>query len=266
MTLGEFLLLAGYFVAAGLLQLLFGNFDPAFFAFPVNVVVAVFAVVALWVLNREYGHGKFITFLASLKVTAFSLVTFALCCLVIAFRPEAGFTSSYVFNASLLLVEVNLFLAVLRYRGRCRFRFLVNHIGIFLMMAGLSLGSTDMAKWKVRLAEGESSDTGYDAAGLPHDLGYELALGDFAAEFHENGVPSSFTASVSIGDTARILKVNSPWNRSWKEDIYLSGYDLSEESVSAVLEIVRQPWKYVVLMGCIMMLFGTVLLIFGGKR
>lgn len=266
MTLGEFLLLAGYFVAAGLLQLIFGNFDAAFFAFPVNVSVAVFAVAALWVMNREHGRGKLVSFLASLKVTAFSLVMFALCCLVIAFRPDADFTSSYVFNASLLLVEVNLFLAVLRFRGRFRFRFLMNHIGILLMMAGLSLGSADLTKWKVRLAEGESSAIAYDASGLPHELGYEIALKDFTADFNENGVPLSFSAAVTIGDTDRILKVNSPWNRSWKEDVYLSGYDVVEENPAAILEIVRQPWKYVVLTGCILMLLGSVLLIFGGKR
>lgn len=266
MKIKEILLLLAYFAIASVLDLLHAGLPSAFFAFPVNIALAVLTAAGLYVLNREFHGSRAVVMLSSVRTTAVSLCVFAVCCLVVAFQPDAAFTGSCIFNASLLLVAVNLYLAVLRYRGRRRFRFLMNHIGILLFICGLSLGSADMRKLKVRLEQGESTEIAYDNDGVPASLGYEMRLDRFTAGFHASGVPSSFSADISVDGVGHRLEVNSPWHRSWKEDVYLSGYDMSDDSLSAVIEIVVQPWKYIVLLGCVMMMLGSVLLIFGGKK
>ena len=263
----EILLSVAYFAIAAAFDLLHAGLPAAFFAFPVNAALAALLAGGLYVLNREFHGSRAVVMLSSVRTTAVLLCVFAVCCLVVAFQPDAAFTGSCIFNASLLLVAVNLYLAVLRYRGRRRFRFLMNHIGILLFICGLSLGSADMRKLKVRLEQGESTEIAYDNDGVPASLGYEMRLDRFTAGFHASGVPSSFCADISVDGVRHRLEVNSPWRRSWKEDVYLSGYDMSDDdSLSAVIEIVVQPWKYIVLLGCLMMMLGSVLLIFGGRR
>ena len=47
------LLVTAYFVIAALLQTLAGNFPLSFFAFPLNVIVAVIWIYSLWRLYKE---------------------------------------------------------------------------------------------------------------------------------------------------------------------------------------------------------------------
>ena len=57
------------------------------------------------------------------------------------------------------------------------------------------------------------------------------------------------------------LAVNSPHTVSLGEDIYLMSYHLNSQGtdvVDCVIQIVREPWKYVTLMGIIMLLLGVV--------
>lgn len=47
------LLVTTYFVIAALLQTLAGNFPLSFFAFPLNVIIAVIWIYSLWRLYKE---------------------------------------------------------------------------------------------------------------------------------------------------------------------------------------------------------------------
>ncbi len=260
-----YIIICIYFLVAGIIQIIFGNMDLAFMAFPVNAAVAAFIAVLLFILNREYGKSKVISFLASLKTTAVAIPVFAACCLVIALFPKFNFTTSYIFNASLLLISVNLFLSIIRYKGRFGFRFMMNHVGIIMIITALSLGSADLKKLKVIIYEGQTVDMAYDGNGTPCKLDYEISLARFEASFYEDGTPSSYSARISAGGREKILEVNSPWAKSWKEDIYISGYEPYPDGLCCFLEIVIQPWKYMILAGFIIFAIGSVMMIFGGK-
>ena len=61
--------------------------------------------------------------------------------------------------------------------------------------------------------------------------------------------------------------MNHPYRLSWAEDIYLISYD--RESIVpqyCVVEIVRQPWKYLIWMGIVMMMAGSALMFLQGAK
>ena len=63
-----------------------------------------------------------------------------------------------------------------------------------------------------------------------------------------------------------MIEVNDPYTYTLGEDVYLVGYDAAAGSESAycILEIVREPWKYVTVAGIVLLLAGAVLLFIGG--
>ena len=63
-----------------------------------------------------------------------------------------------------------------------------------------------------------------------------------------------------------MIEVNDPYTRAFGEDVYLVGYDAAagSESSYCILEIVREPWKYVTVAGIVLLLAGAVLLFIGG--
>ena len=168
----------------------------------------------------------------------------------------------------LLLTLAVLFLAMLRYRGAMRLRFLLNHAGLFIFIAALAFGAPDMQRLRAAVDTGGSTDVAYDDRGHPHSLGYTLAVESFEADFYDNGQPSGFRAVVTADGKSRTLRVNHPWRKSWRQDIYLAGYDTAAGSdlQYCILEFVVQPWKYAALAGLLLFLAGAVAMIRGGRQ
>ena len=76
---------------------------------------------------------------------------------------------------------------------------------------------------------------------------------------------AAFFAEVSMDGNPIHLEVNQPYSASWAEDYYLTSYDVhSAEPEYCVVQIVREPLKYVMLLGIVMMLCGGLLLFLAG--
>lgn len=68
------LLVTAYFVIAALLQTLAGNFPLSFFAFPLNVIVAVIWIYSLWRLYKEGNKLPLTRFLLSSRTSVLSIL------------------------------------------------------------------------------------------------------------------------------------------------------------------------------------------------
>lgn len=104
-------------------------------------------------------------------------------------------------------------------------------------------------------------------------LDYDLQLTGFDADYYQNGMPKSYVAEVKVsdrhsGNSSQIsLEVNHPYEYKFGEDIYLVSYDTrSDKPQYCVLQIVRQPWKYIQLIGIIMTIAGAVGMFIGGPQ
>lgn len=263
-------LFAPILLAAALLQLFLGNPDLQTFAFPVNGVILLALAGGLYVLYREKAKSPWVATLSSGRTSVVALLLTGVNALLMVFFPELNWQQSWIFDACLLLLLANLFLVMLRYRGANRTRFYLNHAGLFILVAALAFGAADMRTMRAAVNVGETIDKAYTRDGAARSLGYALRLDSFEVDFHEgqHQVPSDFRAAIVVDGESRILRVNEPWHFSWKEDIYLSGYDTraGRESKYCILEFVIQPWKYIALTGLLLFVAGALMLVWSGKN
>lgn len=274
---------AVYVAVAVVLQCCLGNIAPAWWAFPINVVVLLVLLIGLLIAWREVGQRWFVQLLASGKCSVVALMLVTGGCLIKGFVPPAAassavcvrlglhdFTSSWIFAFCIVLLVGNLWLVVVRRSTKAphAWRFALNHIGVLITIVSLFFGAADTHKWRIVAQHGVPTDMGYDAAGTPHGLGYAITLDTFAVSFFDNGTPAAFYADISTEQGTQRISVNQPWHRSWCEDVYLNSYDTQAGAASqfCVLERVVQPWKYVTWCGIVMMIGGALLLFFDGRK
>ena len=241
-----------YISLAVAMQLLTGNFPVSFFAFPLNLVFAALWLFLLWMLYKEYKIAKFTRFLYSSQASILSIGLFICGCLIIGLFPQLSdaeakmreglpaflgcynFMTSWIFIAILLFLLSNLAMITIHayhYRKQARWRFILNHAGLWLALFSGFLGSSD-------------------------------------TQYYPNGRPSRFAANVRLGNEKALLEVNHPYAYRLGEDIYLTGYDVTKgnESEYCILQVVKQPWKYIIVAGILMMLAGAILLFINGPK
>lgn len=285
----RYVYVTGYFVLAAIIQLFTGNFPLPFMAFPLNIVFAVIWLFLLWRLYKEGKKMSFTRFLLSPGTCILSILLFIAGCLIIGLFPQLSeaeasvrtgifaslgcynFMTSWVFIAVLFLLLSNLAMITFHAyynRKNIRGRFLLNHVGLWLALFAGFFGSSDTQVLRIPLYKGEPAREAYDMNGVSYHLDYEMELRSFSVDYYANGRPSRFAAEVRLGDEETILEVNHPYSYRLGEDVYLTGYDMTNGNNSnyCILQVVLQPWKYVTVAGILMMLAGAVLLFINGPR
>lgn len=283
------LLVTAYFVIAALLQTLAGNFPLSFFAFPLNVIVAVIWIYSLWRLYKEGNKLPITRFLLSSRTSVLSILLLIGGSLVIGLFPQLSeaeadsipgvlaslgcynFMTSWIFIAILFLLLSNLAMVIIHAFYHCvpaKKRFILNHLGLWLALFAGFFGSSDVQTLRIPLYAGQPGREAYSMDGKAYYLDYELELYSFNTEYYPNGMPSRFAADVRIGNRRTTLEVNHPHSYRLGEDIYLTGYDTHNmgNTQYCILQIVRQPWKYVMVVGILMILTGAVLLFINGPK
>ena len=251
-------------------------FPSDFFAFPLNLIffaVWVVGCVLLWIHCRKTIVVRF--FLAPVG-TFVSIGLFLALCLVIGFTGARSLAGSWISVAvSLLLQTVLLFVIMRGWRrqtasgarlGSIRWRFLLLHVGLLVTVGSAFWGAPDAQTLRMKAYVGVPSQEAYFMDGRQEWLPYEVTLKDFDVQEYDNGVPSAYKASVEVDGVVAEIEVNAPYARGFGEDVYLVGYDaaMGAESTYCILEIVREPWKYMTVLGIVLMLAGAVLLFVGG--
>lgn len=272
-----------------LLQITTGNFPLLLFTFPLNVILAVIWIFLLVRLYMENSEWPFTRFLLSSHTSVLSILFLIGGSLIIGLFPQLSdaeaasmsgigaalgcynFMTSWIFVAVLFLLLSNLGMVIIHascHRIKAKKRFLFNHIGLWLALFAGFFGSSDVQTLRIPLYAGQPAREAYSMDGFVHYLDYEFELHSFDVDYYPNGMPSRFAADVRIGNDNTVLEVNHPYNYRFGEDIYLTGYDTHKMNNSqyCVLQIVYQPWKYIIVAGILMMLAGAVLLFINGPK
>ena len=114
---------------------------------------------------------------------------------------------------------------------------------------------------------GKPTDMTIDELGQPAILDYDIELLNFDVEYYDNGTPSSYEAMVAVGNRDVSLRVNKPYNHTLSETIYLVSYGANDNGEPyCILEIVREPWRWISTAGIIMLLAGSVMLFLRGPQ
>lgn len=283
----RYVYVTGYLILAAIIQLFTGNFPLTFMAFPLNIVFAVIWLFLLWRLYKESRTSSFSRFLLAPQTCVLSILLLIAGSLVIGLFPQLSaaeaakrsgvlaslgcynFMTTWIFIAILFLLLSNLGMITLRAfytRKHARWRFLLNHAGLWLALFAGFFGSSDTQVLRIPLYKGEPAREAFDMNGASYHLDYEMELRSFSVEYYPNGRPSRFAAEVRLGEEEALLEVNHPYSYRWGEDVYLTGYDVAggKDSKYCILQVVVQPWKYVMVAGILMMLVGAVLLFING--
>ncbi|MGN1210309.1 MAG: cytochrome c biogenesis protein ResB [Candidatus Cryptobacteroides sp.] len=241
---------------------------PEWFEFPVNLLFAALWAAAIAFLWSRRRTSKAAGFLLSSWAVISSIALFAFGCLVLGFVCDRQIASSWWFLAELLYFMTVLAMVLLRgWRtpsGKIRYGFILNHLGLLIVLFSLFFGAPDTDILRMSLRKGEVAEMAWREDGSPEVLGYKIGLESFSTEYFENGVPAVYEAVLDMDGKSLSLKVNSPVKAGFGEQIYL--VSAGADDSGCVLQIVRQPWKYLTVTGIVLMLAGAAILFIKGPR
>lgn len=288
MNLTTNLLFSLLFLLSVVLQCIFGNFSFEFFAFPLNAVIALLWIVLIWYGYKELRNWVIVRILLSSSATRWTLGWFLAGCLVIGLFPQLSpedatrkqgpfamlgcynFMSSWIFVAGLFSLLTHLgMITVRRYllSGKKHWRFILNHAGLWLALFAGFVGSASEQTLRLPVFRDKPNNEAFTSQGRTVFLDKPFQLKEFAVEHYANGTPRHFFADIIVDEQVIRLEVNHPYSAGWGEDYYLTSYDMhSPEPAYCVVQIVREPLKYVMLAGIIMMLVGGFLLFLEGPK
>ena len=290
-----FLIGGGLLVVGLMLELSVGPVDWYAFRWPVNgIVLAGFlALIAIIFLLRRRVYGfRFIgTYKAAIPALVYAVVLTIIMGLVRQKSLTPGISSmgdgslwiNYMLNfwpfvLIYVYIAVILGLIILRrtFYYTCWRRdvpFLLNHLGLFLVMTTATLGNADMQRLKIITVKGEPEWRALNLQQQIVEMPIAIELKEFIMETYDDGSPRRFASDIQIltktGKSIQTtVEVNKPAEvDGWK--IYQYGYDtqMGAMSQTSILELVSDPWLPLVYTGIYMMLAGAVcMFLFGGRK
>ena len=259
--------LMAYLLFFVVVQCFAGNIDTALFAFPIGFALALAAIAILFVLEREHGTARWLMAMRSPQTacTLLSLTTVA--CIGVGSLPVLrSFSTSWPFVALLVALALHLTLIIIHrlrsFSWKRDVSFMAVHGGLWLALAGGIVGAADTTELRTIVTRNNETTKAFDAQGRAVPLPYTLQLRDFNIERNKaDGSPTQYAATVAIDGKPVHLAVNSPFQPGMAEDIYLMSFDARSSSVGnagCVFQIVRQPLKYPMLAGIVLLLAGVV--------
>lgn len=267
-------------------QCIWGNFPFEFFVFPFDAILAMLWMAIIWFGYKELRHFGFIRIMLSFSATKWTLGWFLIGCLIIGLFPQLtareamekqglfsrlgcyNFMSSWIFVTGLWSLLTHLGLVTLRrclLPGKKNWRFILNHVGLWMALFAGFIGSASEQTLRIPVFREAPNNEAFTSEGKICMLDKSLQLADFTVEYYPNGTPRHFSAEVMLDEKPVHLEVNHPYSERWGEDYYLTSYDTqSSEPSYCVVQIVREPLKYMMLTGIVLMLCGGFLLFLDG--
>ena len=270
-----YIILIIYLVLALAVQFLAGPFPASLFAFPLNLILLILWLALLVFAWKGLRKSYFVRFMLSPGATFFAVGLFLAVTLAIGITGYRWITGTWPFVAFMLYFQSVLVFIILRgWRaptatgarlGAIRWRFLFLHVGLLTAVASAFWGAPDTETLRTQAYRQIPVTEAYTEDGSIEWIGYEMVLEDFSVSYGTDGMPSDYEAVVRIDGEDVVLKVNHPHSVRFGEDVYLSGYDTRSQEY-CVLQIVKEPSRYVTIAGIVMMLAGAFLLFAGGPR
>ncbi len=168
-------------------------------AWPVNIAIIIIFIIYFILIHYLVKH-PIVKWLSSTPAAIAAISTFTLMVLLLGFIPQTpsqtdpslldslgltNVTSSwpYLMSAMYLLVVLG-FTIVRRFKSYTikNIAFLLNHIGLWIVVVTASLGSSDMWRLSMNLETRHPSYTAFDSKGQAYNMGFGMTLLDFNIE------------------------------------------------------------------------------------
>lgn len=286
-----------YIVWLFVLQWVLGNIRPEWFAFPLNGALWLAGLVLVGVAVREKPASAFVRFLRSPRLACGLCAALVGVCTIGGFTPQHPsheetdpvswwtrlgwhqFSTSWQLVGLLTIVLLQLAVIVcLRLRQPQPWKrngaFLWTHAGCFLALSAGMAGSADVSCLRTVVDAAHDQRIAYREDGAGKVLPFTLRLLDFRVErtASDHSV-CQYAARVAVNGHPEQLAVNAPHAVDFFTDLYLVSYDPEFETATpasphsgyVVLQVVRQPWKWLQLSGFILWAIGGIALLTKAK-
>lgn len=229
---------------------------------PYSVIAGIGFLGVAWGLHYWAGSKRWVAWLGQL-LTARVLLALGAIMLVVEGTCSVPLHRTVPFAVYVLVLLLALAFTLLNgVRRKAKAGFLLNHLGLFLIIWGALFGAPDVSRSKMIVGQDEPQRIAMAADGLPVVLPYEVKLQEFVIDYYPDSIsPRQFTSHLLVDGQEMEVAVNSPVSHQ--------GYTLYQESYDAmagsytVLQVVRDPWLPVIYLGMLLLAVGSVLLLFG---
>jgi hypothetical protein len=195
----ESFLIAFFVLMAGFLIQLFIGGSIRMPGWPANVAIILIFMIYFILIHYLVKH-PIVKWLSSTPAAIASITAFTLIVLLLGFIPQEpelenpglldslGLTyviSSWPYLMSALYLLVILGFTIVRRMNSFTLKnisFLLNHMGLFIVIVAASLGSSDMWRLSMQLEEKHPTITAYDSRGNTYNMGFGMMLLDFHIE------------------------------------------------------------------------------------
>lgn len=178
----EIIIISAVTIAGFALQFVIGPLDFGIIAFPVNLIIGILLLLLIpFKLPkpiRKFGDGK-------VSVILFLIVT--VMAIYMGLIPGNDVKHSWPFALVYLMTMINLALAlgkrIRKFNLKKDYGFILNHLGLLLLLFAAGPGTGDMQRWFMTVAEGTTEWRG-ERAGVsdPVELPVAISLLDFKME------------------------------------------------------------------------------------
>lgn len=252
--------------------------DPHVFAFPVNIIICFLSIYLSVLFGRL---SESLRFFSGKKAVLTAFVCIILLMIVHwlfyhrrlfygCFSSWAlyDFSKSALFMFAWMMFIVILGAVIVRRLTVVKTNnhwFLLQHFGLwFALMTGF-LGSSDTYTMQTLLAKETSTTYAYVMEGQAMQLPFQISLKELQTEVDKSGAVAYCGATITVKDErkekTKTIAVNHPY-RYKGYDIYL----MQTGNYRCKLQIVYDPWRYIVLLGIIMMMVGALGMFFKGIK
>lgn len=261
-----------------LIGLSFITVDPHVFAFPVNIIICLLSIYLSVLIGRLSENLRFFSG-NKVVLTAFVCVILLMIghwlfyhrrLFYDSFSPCAlyDFSKSALFMFAWMMFIVILGAVIVRRLTLVKTNnhwFLLQHFGLWFTLITGFLGSTDSYTMQTLLAKETSTTYAYLKEGQAMQLPFQISLRELQTEADKSGAVAYYGATISVKDArkekTKTIAVNHPY-RYKGYDIYL----MKTGNYRCKLQIVYDPWRYVVFMGVMIMMAGALGMFFKGFK
>jgi hypothetical protein len=196
----SFIIALGLLIIGFTLEFITGGRGIGIMSFPVNIIVLLVFTNVLVLLHIFLKPNPFVRWLSSVPaaITSLSLTTFLALLLGFTLQDDAAasfilknsgishMTSSYTFILAQFFLLTSLGLVALRRSfpfTKKNIGFMLNHVGLWIVLAAAGFGSGDMKRLNMNLDEGKDAvNIAYDQKNQPYRLRLSIKLLNFNIE------------------------------------------------------------------------------------
>ncbi len=240
------------------------DIEKQFFSAPFNIIL----LAAMLFVVFAFGRQPSVVFFGTLRGASLVIAGFSVACLSLGLFSHILSLNSYVVLYTVVMLLFSLAVTASRRSGKFTMKnlsFWVNHWCLFFFIASLFFGAADSNSYYQKAIIKQSSDEVYTPMMLKTVLPFSVEVEEFIIERGENGAVNNYSAAITAteadGEQTKIYtKVNAP---AYYEgyDIYLQSYDAvkGEDSSYVILNLTHQPWRWITLLACVGLIFGSII-------